>query len=34
VGMQDFNAVWSSPETLPRPAEIGNPGEWIARVHG
>ena len=34
VGMQDFNAVWSSPETLPRPGEIGNPGEWIARVHG
>jgi len=34
VGMQDFNAVWSSPESLPRPAEIGNPGEWIARVHG
>ena len=34
VGMQDFNAVWSSPESLPRPAEIGNPREWIARVHG
>jgi len=34
VGMQDFNAVWSSPETLPRPSEIGNPREWIARVHG
>ena len=34
VGMQDFNAVWASPETLPRPGEIGNPGEWIARVHG
>lgn len=34
VGMQDFNAVWTSPETLPRPGEIADPQAWIARVHG
>lgn len=34
VGMQDFNAVWTSPETLPRPGEIADPAAWIARVHG
>ncbi len=34
VGMQDFNAVWSGPEALPRPAEIADPAAWVRRVHG
>jgi coenzyme F420 biosynthesis associated uncharacterized protein len=33
VGLDDFNAVWSSPETLPSPAEIGDPQAWVRRVH-
>jgi coenzyme F420 biosynthesis associated uncharacterized protein len=32
VGMQQFNAIWSSPETLPLPAEIEDPQRWIDRV--
>jgi coenzyme F420 biosynthesis associated uncharacterized protein len=32
VGMEDFNAVWTSAETLPSKAEIASPDEWIARV--
>ncbi|WP_077090522.1 zinc-dependent metalloprotease [Mycobacterium rhizamassiliense] len=32
VGMTRFNAVWSSPETLPLPAEIEEPQRWIDRV--
>ncbi|WP_210649923.1 zinc-dependent metalloprotease [Nocardioides sp. SYSU D00065] len=32
VGMDDFNAVWSGPETLPSKAEIGDPDAWVARV--
>jgi coenzyme F420 biosynthesis associated uncharacterized protein len=34
VGLDDFNAIWSSPETLPTPAEIGDPQAWVRRVHG
>jgi coenzyme F420 biosynthesis associated uncharacterized protein len=34
VGMEGFNAVWTSPETLPRPAEITEPSAWVRRVHG
>ncbi|HEX8972318.1 zinc-dependent metalloprotease [Oryzihumus sp.] len=34
VGLDGFNAVWSSPETLPRPAEIEDPQAWVTRVHG
>ncbi len=34
VGMAGFNAVWSGPETLPRAAEISDPGAWVRRVHG
>jgi len=34
VGMDGFNAVWESPETLPSPAEIGDHRLWLARVHG
>ena len=33
VGMDGFNRVWSSPETLPLPAEIEDPQAWLARVH-
>jgi coenzyme F420 biosynthesis associated uncharacterized protein len=33
VGMTGFNRVWTSPETLPLPAEIENPKAWLARVH-
>jgi coenzyme F420 biosynthesis associated uncharacterized protein len=33
VGMDGFNRVWTSPETLPRPAEIEDPQAWLARVH-
>ena len=34
VGLDDFNAVWTSPQTLPTKAEITDPHAWIARVHG
>jgi coenzyme F420 biosynthesis associated uncharacterized protein len=32
VGMERFNAVWTGPDTLPRPAEIEYPQRWIDRV--
>lgn len=32
VGMDRFNTVWSSPESLPRPDEIEDPHRWIDRV--
>ncbi len=32
VGMQRFNEIWSSPETLPLPLEIEDPQRWIDRV--
>jgi coenzyme F420 biosynthesis associated uncharacterized protein len=34
VGMDGFNRVYESPETLPRVTEITDPQAWIARVHG
>jgi coenzyme F420 biosynthesis associated uncharacterized protein len=34
VGIDDFNAVWTSPETLPRKAELAAPLDWVQRVHG
>ncbi|MFJ9342437.1 zinc-dependent metalloprotease [Streptomyces sp. NPDC101733] len=34
VGMDGFNRVWTSPNTLPTKAEIARPAEWVARVHG
>jgi len=34
VGMQGFNAAWTSPDTLPNREEIGDPGAWVDRVHG
>ncbi|MFF5935345.1 zinc-dependent metalloprotease [Streptomyces sp. NPDC012508] len=33
VGMDGFNRVWTSPNTLPTKTEIAAPAEWIARVH-
>lgn len=32
VGMEEFNAVWTGPETLPSKAEIADPDAWVARV--
>ncbi|WP_372514217.1 zinc-dependent metalloprotease [Streptomyces fragilis] len=34
VGMDGFNRVWTSPNTLPTPSEIHAPADWVARVHG
>ena len=34
VGIDGFNAVWTSPQTLPLPEEIQNPATWVKRVHG
>jgi len=33
VGMEGFNAVWTSPDTLPTRAEITDPAAWVRRVH-
>jgi coenzyme F420 biosynthesis associated uncharacterized protein len=33
IGVNDFNAIWTSAETLPTKAEIADPARWIARVH-
>ena len=33
VGMDGFNRVWTSPDTLPTKAEIAEPAAWMARVH-
>lgn len=32
VGTERFNSVWTGPETLPLPDEIGEPRRWIDRV--
>ncbi len=34
VGVEGFNAVWTSPETLPQAREITDPQAWVRRVHG
>jgi len=34
VGTDGFNAVWTSPQTLPLPEEIENPASWVQRIHG
>ncbi|WP_280508752.1 zinc-dependent metalloprotease [Nocardia flavorosea] len=34
VGMQQFNAIWTDGDTLPRAAEIDDPRRWITRVLG
>lgn len=33
AGMEGFNAVWTSAETLPTRAEIDDPAAWLRRVH-
>jgi coenzyme F420 biosynthesis associated uncharacterized protein len=33
TGMDGFNRVWTSPNTLPTKAEIAKPADWITRVH-
>ncbi|MBO0803918.1 MAG: zinc-dependent metalloprotease [Nocardiopsaceae bacterium] len=32
AGMERFNQVWTSPETLPTRAELAAPADWLARV--
>ena len=34
VGMERFNRVWESPETLPTRDEIRKPLAWVDRIHG
>ena len=34
VGVEGFNAIWTSPDTLPLPREIEEPEAWVRRVHG
>lgn len=34
VGVDGLNAVYSRPESLPRPGEIHAPAQWVRRVHG
>ena len=34
VGVDGFNAIWTSPQTLPGKDEIATPADWVARVHG
>jgi len=34
IGMEGFNQVWTSPQTLPSRAEITNPASWLDRVAG
>ncbi len=33
VGMDGFNKVWESPDTIPTRAELSDPGAWLRRVH-
>jgi putative hydrolase len=33
VGMDGFNTVWTSPETLPTRAEIADPAAWLFRMN-
>ncbi|WAX78740.1 zinc-dependent metalloprotease [Streptomyces sp. KMM 9044] len=33
VGMDGFNRVWTSPNTLPTKEEMAKPAEWVTRVH-
>ena len=34
IGMDGFNQVWTSAETLPTKAEITDPSAWLDRVAG
>lgn len=33
AGMDGFNRIWTSPNTLPTKLEIAKPADWVARVH-
>jgi putative hydrolase len=33
VGVDGFNVIWTSKQTLPSKAEIAEPLNWIKRVH-
>ncbi|MCW0214184.1 MAG: zinc-dependent metalloprotease [Pseudonocardia sp.] len=33
VGMEGFNTIWTSPDTLPTRAELNAPETWLARLH-
>ena len=32
AGMDGFNRVWESPETLPTRAELADPASWVRRL--
>jgi coenzyme F420 biosynthesis associated uncharacterized protein len=34
AGMETFNRVWTSPETLPTKDEVANPQRWLERMAG
>jgi coenzyme F420 biosynthesis associated uncharacterized protein len=34
VGIEEFNRIWTSPETLPTTDDIADPDAWITRVVG
>ena len=34
IGLDGFNAIWTSAETLPTKDEITAPADWVTRVHG
>jgi coenzyme F420 biosynthesis associated uncharacterized protein len=34
VGVDGFNAIWTSRDTLPTKAEIAAPADWVTRIHG
>jgi coenzyme F420 biosynthesis associated uncharacterized protein len=34
IGMDGFNKVWESPETIPTMSEISDPSAWVTRVAG
>jgi coenzyme F420 biosynthesis associated uncharacterized protein len=34
VGMEGFNTVWTSAETLPHKSELTAPHAWVERIHG
>ncbi|MFJ4849376.1 zinc-dependent metalloprotease [Streptomyces sp. NPDC088733] len=33
AGMDGFNRIWTSPNTLPTKLEIAKPADWVSRVH-